>query len=155
MNPYDDNKKTRITSYFFIKKIQYKNHDSALAIAKNLAKLQETKFDFIHVPNFTFEINGNNLTIESEFIKGWHFEHMPKIYDDLISKDWTFADPHPSNFITCKKTLKTYIVDFDSFQYIPSLADRRKTWMAHDNTCWIIYPPKFYGFDENGIKEQI
>lgn len=153
MNPYVDGKKTRITHYSFIKEITYIDQNTALIIAKNLAQLQKTKFDFIHIPNFTFEVKDNNLTIESEFIKGWQQANLHQIYNDLISKDWTFTDPHPSNFITCKKTLKTYAVDLDSFQYVPNIIYRRKIWMHYDRRCWIIHPPKFYGFDETGIKK--
>lgn len=153
LNQYVDEHGTRITSYSFIKEITYPKESRAIQIEEKLLKLKTAKFDFINIPYFEFQRDGANMRIESEFIKGWYCFDIHSIYNDLISKDWTFYDPHPSNFITCKKTEKTYAVDLESFAYIPNIDDRKKLWLRYQN-LWPVWPMKTYVFDEHGMWTQ-
>lgn len=119
----------KITSYTFVKERTYRYEQQAINVENNLNILKHTKFDFVCVPYFEYERNSCDLKIESEFIKGFYSHEMGKIYDDLVSKNWTFGDPSPWNFMQCTKTHKTYIVDIDSFIYCPDFDIRNDFWI--------------------------
>jgi len=124
---------TKITSYSFIKERTYSTEDEAIHIENNLIELKDAKFDFVNIPYFEFTRNANDLKIECEFIKGYYSLEMNEIYEDLVSKEWTFSDVSPWNFIQCNKTQKTYVIDIDSFQYCPFPRIRNFFWVKKQN----------------------
>ena len=151
-NYYVDGSNTRIMSYYFVKETTYKTESIAKDFEFRINKLKEAKFDFIHIPNFKIERDGLHIKITSDFIKGHRALNVVRIYNDLISKDWTFTDPIPDNFIVCANTEKTYIVDLDSFTYVPNIDDRKLIWARRCANWWPIHPLKYYTFDLDGIK---
>lgn len=147
---YVDKDATRVTKYSFTKQIVYSDIRTAADSAYRLSMLQEASFEHIHVPVFHYEQAGHRLTIESEFIKGYLSFDIAKVYEDCINSDWTFTDPHPSNFITCKQTNKIYIVDLECYEYVPDIQDRRNLWIRYSDK-WPIWPWPTYKFDKDGI----
>ena len=148
---YVDKIGSRVTRYSFIKIIEY-NVADVNEVVERLERLKITKFNFINIPKFTYKVYHNKLKIESEFIKGWYCLDVNSIYNDLVNSEWTFTDPRPSNFMTCKQNNKTYALDLDSFDYIPLIEDRKKLWIKYNNK-WPVWPYRTYNFDENGIVE--
>ena len=145
---YVDDNRTRITSYSITKVITYLDDDKARykVSCLSMLKRKQGQFSFIHIPEFEYWLNGFELTIESDFIKGHQCVDIQQLYDDIIPHSWTFMDPHPSNFITCKKTRKTYAVDLDSFMYAPNICDRKRKWY----TQWPRKPYPFVKFTPEG-----
>ena len=127
---YVDDNRTRITSYSITKVITYLDDDKARhkVSCLSMLKRKRSQFSFIHIPEFEYRLNGFELTIESDFIKGWQCTDVWALYQDVVNHSWTFSDPHPSNFITCKRSLKTYAVDLDSFMCIPDSRARKYLW---------------------------
>ena len=147
---YPDKDNTRLTKYSFTKQIVYTDIRTADDSVYRLSKLQEATFKYIHIPMFYYEQIGHRVTIESEFIKGYHSFEVEKIYEDCINSAWTFTDPHPSNFITCKQTNKIYMIDLECYRYVPDIEDRKKIWIKYSNK-WPIWPWPTYQFDMEGI----
>jgi len=125
---YIDDHRTRITSYYLTKEITYHNENRAIKLVERLERLKTAKFNFIHIPEFKYTRDGFSVNMFSEYIKGHYCKDVRKLYNDLTSHEWTFTDPHPSNFITCKRTGLTYAVDLDSFAHVPNKEDRVKIW---------------------------
>ena len=125
--------RNKITSFTFIKERTYYDENQAISIENNLNILKNTKFDFVCIPYFEHKRSGNDLKIECEFIKGWYSYEMTRIYDDLVSKEWTFSDVSPWNFIQCSQTQKTYMVDIDSFCHCPYFSIRNLFWAKKQN----------------------
>ena len=80
-------------------------------------------------------MDGNILTYDTVFIKGWgvgtlipYFTNI--IYEDIVQRDldWTFDDYGSSNFIVEHNTDRIFAVDFQSYTKIPNQKDRQKCW---------------------------
>ena len=123
---YVDNMRTRITTYTITKVIEFENEDVAEHRERMLDILRVATFKHILIPEFEYSRNGSELTIVTEYIKGWYCVDKQLIWEDVVRREseYTFDDPHPSNFITCKRELKTYAVDLDSFTYSPDFGAR-------------------------------
>lgn len=148
MIDYVDTHATRITNYSFVKELCYRNLEYSKKVEYRLSKLQQTKFDFIHIPEFEFKRQDTFITIECEFIKGCCASgNVNDIYKDLVSHDWTFTDPHPSNFIECKKSKKIYAIDLDSFDYVPDINERKAFWIDKEWPAQI----KYHQFNMDGL----
>ena len=119
----------QIKQFSITKQVDFIEEWFAEDLEYRLNKLKLAKFDFVCVPEFNFSRNKNTVIIESQFVKGNHEDlDVVQIYNDLISKDWTFEDPTPDNFIVCDYSAKTYVVDLDSFAHWPNIEDRQKIW---------------------------
>ena len=114
---YVDDHRTRITSYRFIKTTTYGNEIIAQHHAWLLDLLRKAEFDWLRIPDFEYRVDGDTLEIESDFIKGWYCGDPFSLYKDVVNRKhpFTFQDPHPQNFITCKKTQRTFAIDLDSY----------------------------------------
>ena len=91
-----------------------------------LDRLRVATFKHILLPEFEYSRDGSELTIVTEYIKGWYCNQPELIWEDVVKREseYTFDDPQPSNFITCKREYRTYAVDLDSFTYFPDFATR-------------------------------
>lgn len=114
---YVDDHRTRITSYRFIKTTTYPDEIVAQHRAWQLDLLRKAEFDWLCIPDFEYRVDGDTLEIESDFIKGWYCGDPFSLYRDVVNRNhpFTFQDPNPSNFITCKKTQRTFAIDLDSY----------------------------------------
>jgi len=123
---YVDNMRTRITTYTLTKVIEYQNEDVAKWQEKMLDMLRVATFKHILIPEFEYSRDGSELTIVTDYIKGWYCVDKQLIWEDVVKREgeYTFNDPHPSNFITCKRELKTYAVDLDSYCHLPDFGER-------------------------------
>ena len=123
-----DKKQTRITSFTITKTILVRDDISVLV--NNLEKLKTDKFEKIFIPEFTYDVDGDELTIESEYIKGDYIDlrHMDILYDDLVMHRDThsFHDYQFCNYII--RDDKIYAVDLDDYREI-NYTDRMKDWL--------------------------
>ena len=123
-----DKKQTRITSFTITKTILVRDDISVLL--NNLEKLKTDKFEKIFIPEFTYDVDGDELTIESEYIKGDYIDlrHMDILYEDLVMHRDThsFHDYQFCNYII--RDDKIYAVDLDDYREI-SYTDRMKDWL--------------------------
>ena len=123
-----DKKHTRLTSFTIVKTILFR-YDAA-EVVSNLEKLRTEKFKRIFIPDFDYSVNGNELTIESEYIKGNHIDlrHMDILYEDLVmhQDSHSFHDYQFCNYIV--RDDKIYAVDLDDYRKI-SYTERMKDWL--------------------------
>ena len=116
-----------------VKKIKYDDHNVVKSIEKNLSQLSKDKdtFQFIKIPDFSYEIENDIVTVEHEFIRGvtigtlikiGHREEIhnygKQIYKDLVLREnkWTFLDYTFDNFIVCDLTKELYIIDLEFYK---------------------------------------
>ena len=123
-----DKKQTRITSFTITKTILVRDDISVLV--NNLEKLKTDKFEKIFIPEFTYDVDGDELTIESEYIKGDYIDlrHMDILYEDIVMHRDThsFHDYQFCNYII--RDDKIYAVDLDDYREI-NYTDRMKDWL--------------------------
>lgn len=110
---------------FSITKIITYNDNETLEYFRNLYSLLKEDNDFgdIKVPKFDFEVNGSELIVKSEFIKGkqWRAHDFWNNYDlianNLVMRegDYSFKDYDPANFISEFDTNQIYYVDFEGY----------------------------------------
>ena len=93
----------------------YMYEEYAYRVVDRLEKLRRARFDWIRIPQFEYRIEGCTISLTSDFIKGWYCTEPLKLYDEIVLRedDYTFSDPHPSNFITCSRTQETFAVDME------------------------------------------
>lgn len=122
-----DKKCSRLTSFTITKSILVR-HDVQPIVA-NLELLKTTSFNHITIPEFSYTVDDQLITIESEFIKGNFIDitDMDVLYSDLVMHpgDYSFKDYQFSNYI--RRDEKIYAVDVDDFCKV-SVEDRIKDW---------------------------
>ena len=100
-----------------------------------LERLKNEDFNRVHIPDFEYKVDGNILTYDTVFIKGWgvgtlipYFTNI--IYEDIVQRDldWTFDDYGSSNFIVEHNTDRIFAVDFQSYNYLPNRDYRESKW---------------------------
>ena len=123
---YVDDSRTRITTYTLTKVLELEHEDAAILREEMLDRLRVATFKHILIPEFEYSRDGSELTIVTEYIKGWYCKEPELIWEDVVKREseYTFDDLQPSNFITCKRELKTYAIDLDSFTYFPDFDTR-------------------------------
>lgn len=113
---YTDNHSTRITELTIIKTILVHNSDE---LVTNLKQLSSEDLGLIKIPEFDFSYTSNEVTIESEYIKGIypHIHHMDLIKQQLVYREseWSFSDYNYTNFKIHRFTEEIYAVDLDDF----------------------------------------
>lgn len=110
----------RICSYQLYKTTTYETEEYAYNAVKRLDLLRDARFEWLKIPRFEYTIDGCSVTINTDYIKGWYCTEPLKLYDEIVLREGdTFTDPHPSNFITCSRTLETYAIDLDSYTTKP------------------------------------
>ena len=123
-------------SFRITKTIDCMTDDHTQIMIERLERLKNEKFDYILLPNFEYEVVGNLITQRIEFIKGRRIgmceeRYRKKIYHDMVerSNHWTFCDFGFDNFIVLEgEKPKIYAIDFQSYNYMPSLEERKKIW---------------------------
>tara|TARA_Y100000296_G_scaffold54913_1_gene63070 strand:+ start:531 stop:956 length:426 start_codon:yes stop_codon:yes gene_type:complete len=121
-------------SYQFIKTISYADSVIVKEKARNLEMLKGKTFMRIKIPDFTFNVYKNVISIHMEFIKGEVLNKHNKlltndlgqqiykniIWEDLVKKPDPFsaAGYHPSNFIVSEKNNELYYVDLEDMRFI-------------------------------------
>ena len=112
-------------------------HDSKNVdeMVNKLDRLKNEDFNRVHIPDFEYKVDGNILTYDTVFIKGWgvgtlipYFTNI--IYEDIVQRDldWTFDDYGSSNFIVEHNTDRIFAVDFQSYNYLPNRDYRESKW---------------------------
>ena len=119
-----------------VKEVKYGHNDRIKLekIEKGLSQLSKDKdtFQFIKIPDFSYEIENNIVTVEHEFIRGetltallqfGHYDDV-KRYGKLIYKDFvlrenkrTFADYSLHNYVECEFTKELYIIDLEHYRH--------------------------------------
>jgi len=125
---YTDNHSTRITELTIIKTILVHNSDE---LVTNLKQLSSEDLGLIKIPEFDFSHTSNEVTIESEYIKGIypHIHHMDQIKQQLVYREseWSFSDYNYTNFKIHRFTEEIYAVDLDDFCKI-DIPHRMASW---------------------------
>lgn len=156
---------TRYSSGIFNTNNQYSALESTFTLTKQfncftkenldlmvdkLERLKNEKFNRVYIPEFEYRVEGNNITYDTVFIKGWGVGTLiPKfaniVYEDVVNRnsDWTFDDYGMSNFIIEYKTDHIYAVDLQSYNFIPDRNYRESSWK------------KYLCFQSNILKDMI
>ena len=117
---YVDDHHSRITIYQLNKTITYEREDVAELVGQMLERLRSEDFGWLYIPEFEYRVDGCELSLCTDYIKGSYTHEPIKLYSSVVLRDspYTFTDPHPSNFIKCKKDEKTYAIDLDSYCHV-------------------------------------
>ena len=109
---------------------EYRDH-----MIEKLERLQNEDFNRVLIPEFTFTVDGNDVTYDSEFIKGYGVGTVVPQFAEIIKEDvvnrtnpWTFTDYNTVNFIVEMKTNKIFTIDFQSYSYCPDMEKRERMW---------------------------
>lgn len=147
-NEYSELKST----FTLVKQFNCSTKDDLDLMIDKLERLKNENFNRVHIPDFEFNVDGNNITYNTTFIKGWGIGTLiPKfakiISEDIVwrDSDWTFDDYGMSNFIVEYKTDKIYAVDFQSYNYIPDRNYRETRWNKFRNFQSKIFKDMFNG----------
>ena len=107
----------RILTYQLCKTTTYETEEYARNCAARLERLRTAEFNWLKIPQFEYTVDELSLTINTDYIKGWYCAEPLKLYDEIVLRkdNYTFTDPHPSNFITCSRTFETFAIDLDSY----------------------------------------
>ena len=116
-----------IGSFTITKEMMFPNKSSLEWVASNLDILSEEKFNNIVVPDFSYTIAENILSLKMDYISGKYIHtihHYNVIYDELVERDseYSMAEYKPQNFIV--KDDRVYLIDLD--QWVPIRVDQRK-----------------------------
>ena len=104
-------------------------------MVEKLQRLQNEDFNRVLIPEFTYTVDGNDVTYNVEFIKGYGVgTYIPK-FAQIVAEDvrdrkssWTFTDFALVNFIVEFKTNRIFAIDFQSYCYIPDMEKRKWIW---------------------------
>ena len=122
------------TTYTITKQRTYTSQERLDRDISRLQQLERDKGTFteVHVPEFSFSLEGLVLTIQSEFIKGNFVGHRYSniLYRELVEREhpWTFTDYNLGNFIKQINTHnKIYCVDLESYREM-EISKRKEEW---------------------------
>ena len=122
-------------SFTLVKQFNCFTKDNLDLMIDKLERLKKENFNRIHIPDFEYSVEGNIISYNTVFIKGWGVGiYVPDfaniIYEDVVQRDsdWTFDDFGGSNFIVEHNTDKIFAVDFQSYNYIPNRDYRISKW---------------------------
>ena len=123
------------SSFTLVKQFNCFTKDNLFVMIDKLERLKNENFNRVHIPDFEYKVDGNILTYDTVFIKGWgvgtlipYFTNI--IYEDIVQRDldWTFDDYGSSNFIVEHITDRIFAVDFQSYNYLPNRDYRESKW---------------------------
>jgi len=102
-------------SFMMVKTISYATHDLEYQISC-LEKLKECTFNRILIPNFSYGVFENVITIHMEYIKGQQiYPDKKKIYTNIVYEDLVCS----TNPISAKGyALENFIITKDKIYYI-------------------------------------
>ena len=122
-------------SFELIKSIDCYTPENRDRMVEKLDRLKEEDFNRVLIPDFDYRVDGNIVTYNVDFIKGYGVgTFIPKfadiVYEDVVAResDWTFGDYHMVNFIVEYKTDKLYAIDFQSYSYLSDREYREFAW---------------------------
>ena len=127
-------------SFTLVKQFNCFTKDNLNLMIDKLERLKKENFNRIHIPDFEYKVEGNTITYDTVFIKGWgvgtlipNFANI--VYEDVVQResDWTFDDYGGSNFIVEHNTDRIFAVDFQSYNYIPDHDYRNSKWEKFKN----------------------
>ena len=112
------------------KKEEYRDH-----MVEKLERLKNEDFNRVLVPEFTYTVDGNDVTYDVQYVKGYGVGTLIPEYAQIIKEDvlnrpnpWTFTDFNSSNFIIELHTNKIFTIDFQSYCYFPNTEERERIW---------------------------
>jgi len=127
-------------SFTLVKQFDCLTKDNLDLLVDKLERLKNENFNRINIPDFEYYVEGNILTYNTTFIKGWSIGTLiPKfakiVYEDVIQKDsdWTFDDYGSANFIVECNSDRIFAVDFQSYNYVPDRDYRESRWKKSQN----------------------
>jgi len=123
----------RLSKTIHCKKEEYRDH-----MIEKLERLKKEDFNRVLVPEFTYTVDGNDVTYDVEYIKGYGIGTLIPRFAQIIREDvlnrpnpWTFTDFNTVNFIVEMHTNKIFTVDFQSYCYCPNTEERERIWEKH------------------------
>ena len=119
-----------IRSFTITKEMMFPDKSSLELVASNLDRLSEEKFVNIVVPDFSYTVTENILSLKMDYIPGKYIHtihHYNVIYDELVERDSDYSmwDYIPQNFVV--KDDRVYMIDLDAWGFI-KYEDRKKRW---------------------------
>lgn len=109
---------------------EYRDH-----MVEKLERLKNENFNRVLIPEFTYTVDGNDVSYNVEFIKGYGVGTFIPQFATIIKEDvvdrinpWTFTDFAAVNFIVEFKTNKIFTIDFQSYCYCPDMEKRKRIW---------------------------
>ena len=87
------------------KVIDWKNGKYTRVVKEKLERLKKEDFNRIKIPDFEWTVNGNIITLDVEFIKGYYSpttkEETNILYEDIVlhDSDWTFKEYALTNYL--------------------------------------------------------
>ena len=112
------------------KKEEYRDH-----MIEKLERLKNEDFNRVLIPEFTYTVDGNDVTYNVQYIKGYGVGTLIPKFAQIIKEDvlnhpnpWTFTDFNTSNFIVEMRSSKIYTIDFQSYCYCPNIEERERIW---------------------------
>ena len=120
----------RLSKTIHCKKEEYRDH-----MVEKLERLKNEDFNRVLVPEFTYTVDGNDVTYDVQYVKGYGVGTLIPEYAQIIKEDvlnrpnpWTFTDFNSSNFIIELHTNKIFTIDFQSYCYCPNIEERESIW---------------------------
>ena len=120
----------RLSKTIHCKKEEYRDH-----MVEKLERLKNEDFNRVLVPEFTYTVDGNDVTYDVQYVKGYGVGTLIPEYAQIIKEDvlnrpnpWTFTDFNSSNFIIELHTNKIFTIDFQSYCYCPNTEERESIW---------------------------
>ena len=120
----------RLSKTIHCKKEEYRDH-----MVEKLERLKNEDFNRVLVPEFTYTVDGNDVTYDVQYVKGYGVGTLIPEYAQIIKEDvldrpnpWTFTDYNSSNFIIELHTNKIFTIDFQSYCYCPNTEERKSIW---------------------------
>jgi len=134
-----DNKFSVLESTFtLVKQFNCLTKDNLDLMVDKLERLKDENFNRVFIPDFDYRVEGNIITYDTAFIKGWGIgtfipDFANIVYEDVVLRDsdWTFDDYGMSNFIVEYNTDKIFAVDLQSYNYIPDRNHRETSWKKY------------------------
>jgi len=122
-------------SFDLIKSVDCYTPENRDIMIQKLDRLKEEDFNRVLIPDFEYKVDGNVVTYNVDFIKGYGIgtfipQFADVVYEDVVTResDWSFADYHMVNFIVEYKTDKLYAIDFQSYGYLSNRKYREVRW---------------------------
>tara|TARA_B100001250_G_scaffold80225_1_gene65922 strand:- start:1544 stop:2389 length:846 start_codon:yes stop_codon:yes gene_type:complete len=116
------------------KVIDCKNDKYTRVVKEKLERLKKEDFNRVKIPDFEWTVNGNIITLDVEFIKGYYSpttkEETNILYEDIVlhDSDWTFKEYALTNYLRENGTNQIYAIDFLGYCYIPDRKIRIQSW---------------------------
>ena len=139
---YSPNKEVSVltASFTLVKQFDCYTKENLDLMVDKLDRLKNEDFNRIHIPDFKYRVEGNTISYDTAFVKGYgvgtlipDFSNI--VYEDIVQRDsdWTFTDYGMPNFIVEYKTDRIFAVDFQSYNYVPDRKYRESLWKKFEN----------------------